>query len=204
MLPNLQFGQLRATVPIIQGGMGVGISEAGLASAVANQGGIGVISAIGLGYAEPDLRKNYKEVNKLALQREIQKARKRTSGLLGVNIMMALSDYDELIDGSLQENIDILFLGAGLPLKFSRSLPTDRLLSLRTKIIAIISSAKAAKIVLNFWDKRFSRVPDGFVVEGPMAGGHLGFHRDQLDDPEYALEKLIPQVVSEVKPFEQK
>lgn len=203
-MPALNIGKLLAKTPIIQGGMGVGISGAELASAVANEGGIGVISAVGLGMTEPDFRTNFKEANKRALRKEIQKARKLTKGILGVNIMVALSDYDDLVECALEEKVDILFLGAGLPIKFSNMMTKERLQHLETMLVPIVSSAKAAKLIMNFWDKKYSRMPDAFVVEGPMAGGHLGFKPEQIDDPDYALEKLLPEVLETVMVFEEK
>jgi len=112
--PSLHFGDLVAKAPIIQGGMGVGISLSGLASAVANQGGVGVISAAMIGMNEPDLAKNYAEANIRALQDEIRKAKEMTKGILGVNIMVALSNFADLVRTSIQERIDVIFSGAGL------------------------------------------------------------------------------------------
>ncbi|MDZ7761217.1 MAG: nitronate monooxygenase family protein [Desulfovermiculus sp.] len=203
-LPSLQIGKLRPQIPIIQGGMGIGISGAGLASAVANEGGIGVISAVGLGMLESTSRTSYDQTNQQALIREIRTARKQTSGILGVNIMVALSDYDSLVLGAIDEGVDILFLGAGLPLHFPDALSPERMRSMHSAIVPIVSSAKAAKLILKYWSKRFHRIPDGFVVEGPMAGGHLGFSPEQIDDPDYALHRLVPEVVAAVAPYEQR
>jgi len=203
MIAPLKIGSLSAPVPIIQGGMGVGISGAGLASAVANEGGIGVISAVGLGFHEPDFNTHFKDANKRALKHEIRKAHEKTEGLIGVNIMVALSDYDNLMEGAVEENADFLFLGAGLPLKFSESFPPERLKTMTTKIIPIVSSAKAVQVIFNFWQKRFDHIPDGVVIEGPLAGGHLGFKPEQIEDPAYALEKLIPEVIRVIQPFQQ-
>lgn len=201
-LKPLRIGSKTAKIPIIQGGMGVGISGAGLATAVANAGGVGVISAVGIGIDEPDFKTNFKGANARALRREIQKCREKSDGLIGVNIMVALSDYDDLMEAAVDEGVDFLFLGAGLPLKFSNAFPAERLKTMSTKIIPIVSSAKALKVIFNFWQKKFDHIPDGVVVEGPMAGGHLGFKKEQLEDPEYALEAIVPQVVETVKPFE--
>jgi len=203
-MPPLKIGNLTAKIPIIQGGMGIGISGSKLASAVANEGGIGVIAAVGLGMLKPKKNSTVKESNRHALKKEIQKTRALTDGLLGVNIMVALSDYDELMECAIEENVDILFLGAGLPIRFSEKIPPERLQKLQTKLIPIISSAKAAKTILNFWDRKYHRIPDAFVIEGPMAGGHLGFKLEQIDDPEFALERLIPQISESIKPFEEK
>ena len=116
-MPTLKIGDLEAKKPIIQGGMGVGISLAGLAAAVSNAGGIGVISSIGLGLLYPQPGKNFAESNKIALCKEIRKAREMTDGILGLNIMTVITDFDDIVKVALEEEIDIIFLGAGLPLK---------------------------------------------------------------------------------------
>ena len=116
-MPALRIGNWEADIPIVQGGMGVGISLSGLASAVANAGGIGVIATAGIGMFEPDLKTNFKEANKRALREEIQKAKAKTDGVIGVNIMVALSDYDGLIQCAVEEHVNVLFLGAGLPIR---------------------------------------------------------------------------------------
>jgi nitronate monooxygenase len=171
----LRIGNLEAKLPIIQGGMGVAISLSGLASAVANAGGIGVISAVAIGMTEPDYMKNFREANKRALRKEIQKARKLTDGILGVNIMVAVTDYEELLTVALEEQIDVVILGAGLPLKMPNYVTERGLKNIHTKFIPKVSSAKAAKVIFSYWAKNFNHVPDAVVVEGPMAGGHLGF-----------------------------
>ncbi|WP_291323331.1 nitronate monooxygenase family protein [Desulfonatronospira sp.] len=196
--PELRFKDLVARVPIIQGGMGVGISLSGLSSAVANQGGIGVISAAMIGMEEPDIAKNPEEANIRALQKEIAKAREMTSGILGVNIMVALSNFAELVKTSIRERMDIIFAGAGLPF----DLPQYQTPESRTKLVPIISSARAARVMCKKWLSRFNYLPDGFVVEGPLAGGHLGFKKEQLENPEFKLENLVQEVVAEVRPFE--
>ncbi len=198
--PSLRFGDLIAKVPIVQGGMGVGISLSGLSSAVANQGGVGVISAAMIGMNEPDLLKNYAEANIRALQREIRKAKEMTKGILGVNIMVALTNFADLVKTSVQEGIDIIFSGAGLPFDLPKYLKEGA----QTKLVPIVSSGRAAAIMCKKWLSKFDYLPDGFVVEGPMAGGHLGFKPEQLDDPAFSLEHLVPEVVAAVKPFEEK
>ncbi len=203
-MPKLQIGDLIVEKPIIQGGMGVGISLSGLASAVANEGGIGVISSVGLGLLEPDLKTKYREGNKIALRKEIRKAREKTNGVIGLNIMVAVSDFDDLVKIAIEEKIDIIFLGAGLPLKIPNNITLDELKKSNTKVAPIVSSGRAAKIIFQSWDKNYEYVPDAVVVEGPLAGGHLGFKRSQIDDEEYVIEKLVPDVVSIIKHFEQK
>jgi len=202
-IPKLRIGELVARLPIIQGGMGVGISLSGLASTVANEGGIGVISATGIGMFETDFRRNFKEANRRALRREIQQAREMTTGIIGINILVALTDCYDLLQVSVDEGVDIVFLGAGLPLKLPKTLTAGGMNEIKTKIVPIVSSARAAKLIFQYWQKNYNRVPDAVVVEGPLAGGHLGFKKDQIDNPDYALEKILPEVVSVIKPYEQ-
>ncbi len=202
-MPTLQIGNLQADIPIVQGGMGVGISLSGLASAVANAGGIGVIATAGIGQFEPDWNANSREADKRALQKEIRKARAKTAGLIGVNIMVALSDFDDLVQCAVDEGANLLFLGAGLPIRLPKTLPLDRLPELSTKFVPIVSSDRAANIIFKSWAKQFSHVPDAVVVEGPLAGGHLGFKKEQIDNPDYALEKILPEVVAAIKPYQE-
>ncbi len=194
---ELKIGNLIAKTPVVQGGMGVGISLSGLASAVANEGGIGVISAALIGMLKPGFAKNCQENNVKALREEIRKARQRTKGILGVNIMVALSDFAEMVKTAVEEKIDVIFAGAGLPL----NLPEFLTESSKTKLVPIVSSSRAAGIICKRWLKAYNYLPDAVVVEGPMAGGHLGFSSEQLDDPHCRLEELIPQVVEELRPW---
>ncbi len=196
-LRNLKIGDLTAELPIVQGGMGVGVSMSGLASAVANEGGIGVIASVGIGLFEPDFFSSYLEANLRILRREIRKARELTKGILGVNIMVALSDYAEYVKAAIKEGIDIIFSGAGLPL----TLPEYVLPGTKTKLVPIVSSARAAAIICKKWFARYDYVPDAIVVEGPLAGGHLGFKEEQISDPAYSLENLVVEVLQTVKAF---
>jgi len=206
-LPELHFGDSIAQIPIVQGGMGVGISLSGLASAVANQGGVGVIAAAMIGMGEPDVAQNPTEANIRALRDEIRKAKeKMTQGLLGVNIMVALTNFADLVRTSIREGADVIFSGAGLPLDLPKylkeDLPEELREKVRTKLVPIVSSGRAAAVLCKKWLAKYDYLPDGFVVEGPMAGGHLGFKPEELDDPNFALEKILPEVVEAVKPFE--
>lgn len=196
----LNIGDLKINLPIIQGGMGIGISMSRLAAAVANEGGVGVIAAVGLAFFEKDFSKNYIEASVRALKREIQMAREKTSGVIGVNIMVALTNFSDMVKTAIAEKADIIFSGAGLPL----NLPEFLTKGSKTKLVPIVSSGRAASIICKKWKDLYNYLPDAFVVEGPKAGGHLGFKRDQLDNPDFALEKLLPEVVSQVKPFEEK
>lgn len=199
-MKTLQIGNLTASLPIVQGGMGVGISLSGLASAVANEGGIGVISAAGLGLLYKKLSGNYTEAGNLGLKEEIRKAREKARGIIGVNIMVALSDFAELVKTSIAEKVDIIFSGAGLPLDLPSFLKKDS----TTKLVPIVSSARAAKLICEKWMNNYNYLPDAVVLEGPKAGGHLGYKENQLEDVHYSLEELLPQVVAEVALFEEK
>ncbi|HEY6915248.1 MAG TPA: nitronate monooxygenase family protein, partial [Paludibacter sp.] len=197
---NLKIGNLTARLPIIQGGMGVGISLSGLASAVANEGGVGVISCAGLGLIYRHTAKDYMEACICGLKEELKKAREKSSGIIGVNIMMALTNFSDLVKTAIAEKADVIFAGAGLPM----DLPKYRTEGCTTKLVPIVSSARAAKIICEKWKTLYDYLPDLVVVEGPKAGGHLGFKTNQLDDPNFSLEQLIPAVVKEVAVFEEK
>lgn len=197
---GLKIGDLTARVPIIQGGMGVGISLSGLASAVANQGGVGVISCAGLGLIYRQKARSYMDSCIVGLKEEIRKAKEKTSGIVGVNVMMALTNFSDMVKTAVSEKVDVVFAGAGLPL----DLPKYRTEGCTTKFVPIVSSARAAKIICEKWKTLYNYLPDAIVVEGPKAGGHLGFKNNQITDPEFAIEKLIPQVISEVSVFEEK
>src|SRR4030042_5531115 len=180
--------------------MGGGISLSRLASAVANEGGIGVIATAGIGMNEPDFSRNFLKANIRALRKEIRKARELTKGILGVNIMVALSNFADLVRTSIEEGIDIIFSGAGLPLNLPQFLNEK----INTKLVPIVSSARAAGIIAKKWSEKYNRLPDAVVVEGPMAGGHLGFKEQTIYDPESLLEKLVPKVVQVLKVFEER
>ena len=194
---KLKIGDLVAKIPIIQGGMSVGISLSGLASAVAEEGGIGVIGTAMIGMGESDIYSNGIEANLRALEKEIRKTREMTQGIIGVNIMVALTNYADMVKLSVEEGIDIIFCGAGLPLDLPKYLTNGS----KTKLVPIVSSGRAAEIICKKWLSKFNYLPDALVVEGPKAGGHLGFKMEQINDPDYVLEKIIPQVIDAVKPF---
>jgi nitronate monooxygenase len=196
----IHIGDLVLKLPLVQGGMGVGISLAGLAAAVANEGGAGTIATAGIGMNEPDFATNYLEANIRALKNEIRKARTLTKGVLGVNIMVALSNYADLAKASIEEEIDIIFSGAGLPFDLPKFLNKDS----KTKLVPIVSSGRAAAIIAKKWLDRYNYLPDAVVVEGPLAGGHLGFKPEHLDDPKYSLKNLIPEVIEALRPFVEK
>ncbi len=194
----LKIGSLVVQLPIIQGGMGVGISLSGLAAAVANEGGIGVISAAGLGMLHREKTTDFLINNKLGLQEEIQRAKRLSHGVIGVNIMVALTNFADLVKTAITEEIDIIFAGAGLPLDLPKYLRPG----IKTKLVPIVSSARAAALICQKWWNNFAYLPDAIVVEGPKAGGHLGFKPSQIENEDFALEKLIPEVLKVTKDFE--
>ncbi len=203
-MPSLKIGDLDIRIPIIQGGMAVGISLSRLASAVASAGGVGVIGTAGIGMMEPDFNRNYKGANQRALRKEIRKAKEAAEGIIGVNIMVALSDFAEMLNIAIEEEVDLVLLGAGLPLKGMEKLipvyPGEK----KPKVIPIVSSARAAKLIFQHWEKSYHHIPDAVVLEGPLAGGHLGFKREQIDNQDFTLEKMLPETISALKPFRDK
>lgn len=201
--PALRIDDIELKIPIIQGGMGVGISLSGLASAIANQGGVGVIATAGIGYLEPDFMTDLKSATRRGLQKEIIKARTMTDGVLGVNIMLALTDYKSLIKTAIDSGIDIVFLSAGLPFRLPGELDVEYIRNSKTKFVPVVSSARAAKLLLMKW-KKFDYPPDALVIEGPMAGGHLGFSRSQIEDPGITLEGILRETMELTGFFEQK
>jgi nitronate monooxygenase len=191
VLPDLVIGDLVFNPPIIQGGMGVRVSSSRLASAVANEGALGVIATVGLGEELADMTPNYPMRAEIGLRQAIRTARELTSNPIGVNIMCALTVYDHLAQVSCEEGVAAIISGAGLPLKLP-GLVSDR----HIKLIPIVSSARAAALMCRTWQKRFSRLPDAFVVEGPLAGGHLGFSHEEIEHiDDFRLERLVTEVI---------
>ena len=190
-------GKYEIKLPIIQGGMGVGVSLNGLASAVANEGGVGVISAAGLGLLYPEYRGSYPEKCIYGLGQEIRKAREKTYGVIGVNIMVALSNFSDMVRTAIAEKADVIFAGAGLPLDLPSYLTTDS----KTQLVPIVSSSRAARLICEKWSANYGYLPDAIVVEGPKAGGHLGFKNEQIEDEHYSLEHLIPEVVEVARSY---
>jgi nitronate monooxygenase len=199
-MKGLKIGNLAIAVPVVQGGMGVGISLSGLAAAVANEGGIGVISSAGLGLLYKNLSADFLEASILGLKEEIRKVREKTLGVIGVNIMVAMSNFADMVRTSIAEKVDLIIAGAGLPLDLPSFLKKES----KTKLVPIVSSARATKIICEKWKTNYDYLPDAVVVEGPKAGGHLGFKEEQINDGNYSLEKLVPEIISELKPFEEK
>lgn len=200
-IPPLKIGNLVAKVPIIQGGMGVGVSLSNLASAVANEGGIGVISGVQIGFKEKDFKTDNDAANVRGLIKEIRNARRLSpKGILGVNMLSAVNNYKDMVKAAVKEKIDLVISGAGLP----KNLP-ELVKGSDTKIAPIVSSGKAAAIIAKIWDRKYKYVPDVVIVEGPLAGGHLGFSLDQLNNVKLpSLSDLVKEVSQALKPFAEK
>lgn len=176
-ISSLKIGDLVARIPVIQGGMGVGVSLSGLAGAVACVGGVGVISTAQIGFRDPEFAKNPIETNLRVIGEEIKKARELAcGGVLGVNIMVATRRYEEYVKAAVEAGIDLIISGAGLPLNLPELVKGSL-----TKIAPIVSSRKALDVIVRFWKKKYQKLPDLVVIEGPEAGGHLGFSKEELD-----------------------
>ena len=164
-------------LPVIQGGMGVGVSLSSLAGAVAREGGMGVISSAQIGFEDPDFLRHPHESNLSALDCHVRRAKEISmgKGLVGVNIMVALQDYANSVKTACEAGVDAIISGAGLPLELPKFVE-----GFQTAIAPIVSSAKAASVILKHWTRKYNRTADFLVVEGPKAGGHLGFKPEQL------------------------
>ncbi len=174
---ELRIGDLCAKIPVVQGGMGVGVSLSKLAGAVAAAGGVGVISTAQIGFRNPEFKTNPIETNLKAIGEEIAKARKLANGgVLGVNIMVATRRYEDYVKAAVEAGIDLIISGAGLPMTLPALVE-----GAKTKIAPIVSSAKSLNVITKYWMKKYNRKPDMVVIEGPEAGGHLGFSREELD-----------------------
>lgn len=198
-LKKLQIGHLKPQLPIIQGGMDVGISLHNLAGHVSKAGGIGIISCAQIGFKEPDFLTNTLGANLRALGTEIAKARAiAPHGVLGINLMVALKNYGEMARKAVEEKIDLIISGAGLPL----DLPAFTKGS-NTKIAPIVSSGRAASIICKMWDRKHQYAPDCIVIEGPLAGGHLGFSPEAVVENQDVLE-ILEDVKKVIPEYEEK
>ena len=198
----LVIGNLTARIPVIQGGMGVGISLSSLAGSVAACGGVGVISTAQIGWREADFCKNPLEANFRAMKKEILKARQISEGkgILGVNIMVATQHYKEYVKEAVKNGVDLIISGAGLPVDLPGLVQGSK-----TKIAPIISSLKSAKVLCKMWDRKYQTAPDLVVIEGPKAGGHLGFSREELETiDELGYDEVIRSVVKLVREYADK
>lgn len=188
-------------IPIIQGGMGVGVSLSSLAGHVAKCGGMGVISAAHPGYNFEGFRKDSVKANCEALKYHIRKAKDiaKNKGLIGVNIMVAGNNYEKYVNASIEGGCDTIISGAGLPLDLPKYAKGKAMLA------PIVSSGKAIKLICRVWEKRYQYVPDFVVIEGSEAGGHLGFKKeDLLAGTCQKLEDILEDVKKEIQPFQEK
>lgn len=201
MSKPLKIGDLELKVPVVQGGMGVGISLSRLAGSVSACGGLGVISTAQIGWREPDFYENPFEANFRAIEKEIKKARKLAKGgVLGVNIMVATQRYEEYVKSAVKGGIDIIISGAGLPIDLPKYVEGSK-----TKIAPIVSSLKALTVICRMWERKYQTAPDLVVIEGPKAGGHLGFSREELETlTDEAYDKVIVSIIEKVKEYSEK
>jgi len=177
----MRIGDLNVAVPVVQGGMGVGVSLSGLAGAVAASGGMGIISTAQIGFRDADFGRHPIECNLRAIGEEIRKAREiagknHDGGVIGVNIMVVTRRYEEYVRAAVNAGADIIISGAGLPMELPAYVEGSN-----TKIAPIVSGRRAVNVIMRYWQKHYDRRPDMVVIEGPLAGGHLGFSRDKVD-----------------------
>ncbi len=199
----LRIGKYEIEYPIIQGGMGVGISWENLAGTVSKYGGLGVVSSVGTGYRHPNYvrLKDGRPVgskyihNKEALTKILQDAREIAGGekaVIGVNILCAITDYGRVVRDSIEAGANIIISGAGLPLRLPEYAAGSDV-----ALVPIVSSARALRVICKHWKKKYNRLPDAVVVEGPKSGGHQGIPYEDCFKPEFQLENLVPQVIEE-------
>lgn len=201
MLKGLKIGDKTAKLPIIQGGMGVGVSLSHLAGAVAAEGGIGVISTAQIGFDEEGFEENQKLCNLKAIEKHVKRAKEQArEGLVGVNVMVALKDYAQHVRAAVKAGVDVVISGAGLPVNLPELVGKSG-----TKIAPIVSSQKAANIILKMWDRKYQRTADFVVIEGPKAGGHLGFSKEDLAHvEELHYDSEIKNIIRTVKEYGKK
>ena len=197
-MKGIKIGNKVSKYPIVQGGMGVGVSMHNLAGNVSKEGGIGIISTADIGYKEDDFGINPMEANLRAIGKEIEEAR-RIAGedkIIGVNVMVALKNYADIVKECVNQNIDLIVSGAGIP----KELP-EYVKGSNTKIAPIVSSLRCCELIVKHWRKKYDYIPDMIVIEGPEAGGHLGFKKEELNG-ENKLENITTEVVNYIKGIE--
>ncbi len=203
-LKSVKIGKHTLEVPIIQGGMGVGISWSQLAGSVSREGGLGVVSSVGTGYY-----KNKSFVQKLVAERPLEVENFYSKEALmqifadareicgdkpiAANVLYAINDYGRVVTDSCEAGANIIITGAGLP----TNMPEFTVDYPDVALVPIVSSPKALKIICKRWQKRYDRLPDAVILEGPKSGGHQGFTYDQCGLEENQLENLVKPVVEE-------
>lgn len=189
-------------LPILQGGMGVGVSLDGLAGAVAAQGAMGTISAALSGLHAPDFGRDPKGVTLRELQCQVRRAKEkaRGRGLVAVNVMAATTQYAQCVTAALSAGADAVVCGAGLP----KDLPglARQAGNEEAALAPIVSGGRAAGLICKLWDRHYGRIPDFLVLEGPLAGGHLGFTPEEArSKAPRPLGKLLREVLTATAPF---
>ncbi|TCT12108.1 NAD(P)H-dependent flavin oxidoreductase YrpB (nitropropane dioxygenase family) [Natranaerovirga pectinivora] len=193
----LKIGDIEVRLPIVQGGMGIGVSRGKLAAAVTNAGGIGVLSGAQIGYDEEDFYSNPLKANIRALKKHISEAKNNIhKGIIGINFMVAQRYYDEYVKEAVDSGIDLIISGAGLPIKLPQLVEGTKV-----KIAPIVSSVRALRLILKSWDKKYKRTADMVIVEGPKAGGHLGFSEEDINN-DIDFDKILIEIMEEIKNYE--
>lgn len=200
-MKNLKIGEKLTRFPLIQGGMGVGVSLGRLAGTVAKEGGIGIISSAQIGYREKDFDQDPAAANIRAIADEMKKAREISpGGIIGYNIMTALKEHAAHVKAAVKAGADLIISGAGLPTDLPALTEGSD-----TKIAPIVSTEKSANVILKYWDRKYKRTADLVVIEGPEAGGHLGFKVEELSaytEESYDLE--IMKIIRAVRTYAEK
>lgn len=193
----MNIGNLKVPVPVIQGGMGVGVSLSSLAGAVAAAGGVGVISTAQIGYRDPDFAKDPIGSNLKAIGEEVKKAKALAKGgVIGVNIMVVTQQYQEYVKAAVEAGVDLIISGAGLPMELPGVVAGSDV-----KMAPIVSSKRALQVILRYWKKHYDRKPDLVIIEGPKAGGHLGFSGEELTKYETEnYDSVIEEILALTKP----
>lgn len=211
-MSGLKIGEYFVPVPVIQGGMGVGVSLSGLAGSVAACGGVGIISTAQIGWREPDFDENPLEANLRAIGKEIARARQLApGGVIGVNIMAATRNYETYVKAAVKAGADLIISGAGLPVTLPaaaaealKELGQTAAVRIKTALAPIVSSVKSADVICKYWLKKYHILPDLMVIEGPLAGGHLGFRAEELEDiPALDYDAEIKNIISCVRKYAQ-
>ena len=201
-------GKKTLPLPIVQGGMGIGVSLERLAGAVAAQGGMGTLSAAFCGFREPDFRTNSREANLRALTRQVGRAKEiaKGAGLVAVNVMVAAAQYADSVRTALRAGVDAVVCGAGLP----KDLPAlaAEVPESGAALAPVVSGGRSAALICKLWDRRYGRIPDFVILEGPLAGGHLGFSPEEAREAQAGRPKplsgLLREVLEALEPFRQK
>ncbi len=197
----LKIGELTARIPVIQGGMGVGVSLSSLAGNVALNGGVGVISSAQIGFRDPMWDQNPVETNLRVLKEEICKAKEiaKGCGVIAVNIMVATRFYEKYVKAAVEAGADLIISGAGLPVELPQFVKDSK-----TKIAPIVSSLKSFDVISRYWKKKYNKLPDMVVIEGPLAGGHLGFRTEELADiTAMNYDQEVKRIISRVRETEE-